>query len=197
MVPSSLRKPTALLALVSLASIAATLSGAPGCGPASGSCVVVGTATPVPAQPLNVRNPTQCTSGRTWACLNTGADFMNPGQACLDCHRTRPGAPRWTVGGTVYPSVHEPNDCLGGPATGNEPVEIVLRDKDGTEHTTRMLPGGNFYFANNPQGPFTGIQVRYQGRTQFMPNIPNTFGDCNFCHTEAGQMGAPGRIVLP
>ncbi|MBL8683922.1 MAG: hypothetical protein JNK05_32420 [Myxococcales bacterium] len=198
MAPTRFRTSLSLLALpLALVAFVATLSGTPGCGPASGTCIVTGTASPVPADPLNFNNPTQCTTGRTWACLNTGANFMNPGQACIDCHRTRPGAPRWSVGGTVYASNHEPNNCLGGPATGSDPVEIVLQDKDNNEHTTRMLPGGNFYFENNPQGPFTRIQVRYQGRTRSMPNIPNTHGDCNLCHTERGLMGAPGRIVLP
>jgi hypothetical protein len=190
-------RPLSLLWIVPLfaTAIVATVSGTPGCGPASGTCVVVGTPAPVPMNPLANNNPTQCTTGRTWACLNTGTNFMNPGQACVECHRTKPGAPRWTIGGTVYASIHEPDNCLGGPASGSDPVTVTLRDRDGNEHSTTAVAGGNFFFTNNPPPPYSRIRVTYQGRDQYMPGTAE-HGDCNGCHRERGG-AAPGRIVLP
>ena len=43
--------------------------------------------------------------------------------------------------------------------------------------------------------PFTA-KVTYQGRERAM-TAPQTSGDCNGCHTQAGANGAPGRITLP
>jgi hypothetical protein len=190
--PTSATRSVALFAALSaLATIAAS---AQGCGPASATCVTTGTPVAPPADPLGAT--AQCTTGKTWACLNTGANFMNPGQACVACHTTRPGAPRWTVGGTVYASAHEPDNCLGGPATGSDPVTIVATDSTMTERTATMVPGGNFFFETTARPPFTNIRVRYQGRERQMFS-PATTGDCNSCHTVMGMNGAPGRIVLP
>jgi len=181
-------------ALARLTALSAVFVLASGCGPASATCISSGTPAAPPADPLG---PTmQCTSGKTWGCLNTGANFMNPGQACVACHVTRPGAPRWTIGGTIYPSAHEPDNCLGGPATGSDPVTITLTDSMMREHTATMIPGGNFFVPTDARPPFTNIKVKYQGRERQMFSGATT-GDCNSCHTQAGMNGAPGRIVLP
>jgi hypothetical protein len=39
-------------------------------------------------------------------------------------------------------------------------------------------------------------KVRQGGRERAM-NAPQMVGDCNSCHTQTGQNGAPGRIVVP
>ncbi len=180
------------LALV-LLSIAGALAH---CGPASSTCTVVTDAATLAPDADPFTAAPQCSSGRMWACGNTGTNFMNPGQACVDCHRTRGGAPTWKIGGTIYRTAHEPDNCLGVTSTATEPVEIVLVDSAGTEHTTTMIPGGNFFFPQNAPPPYRRIRVRYQGREQFM-GPPAEHGDCNLCHTQTGAVGAPGRIVLP
>lgn len=184
----------AIRLLSSFAALSLAALASASCGPASGTCVVNGTPTPAPADPFSATQ--QCTTGKTWACLNTGANFMNPGQACINCHRSSPGAPRWTAGGTIFSSAHEPDDCLGGPASGSDPVTIEATDSTGTVHTTQMIPGGNFFFPISAAAPFTNIKLTYQGRTRQM-FTPASTGDCNSCHTQSGMNGAPGRIVLP
>jgi hypothetical protein len=174
----------------------ASMLGLARCGPASATCTLTSdAATLAPdADPFSV-GP-QCTSGRTWACGNTGVEFMNPGQACVNCHRTRPGAPVWKAGGTVYQTLREPDNCLGPSSPASDPVKIFLTDSAGVEHSVTMRPGGNFYFPEIGPPPYRRIRVEYQGRTQFMPP-PAPHGDCNLCHTQMGIEGAPGRIVLP
>jgi hypothetical protein len=39
-------------------------------------------------------------------------------------------------------------------------------------------------------------KITYMGRERVMATA-QTSGDCNSCHTQAGAMSAPGRIILP
>jgi uncharacterized membrane protein len=39
---------------------------------------------------------------------------MHPGGACITCHTIK-GGPAFKVAGTVFPTLHEPNDCNGDP----------------------------------------------------------------------------------
>ncbi len=98
--------------------------------------------------------------------------------------------------GTVYPTLHEPNDCVGANPTSYAGVQVVVTDSQG--NATSMTPNSSGNFMGSPGSlalPFTA-KVTYQGREIAM-KTPQTNGDCNSCHTETGLNGAPGRITLP
>jgi hypothetical protein len=132
--------------------------------------------------------PTVCTSGKT----NTAPEGANmkPGEACITCH-TKAGGPAFVVAGTVYPTAHEPNDCVG--VAGG--INVVITDKNGVATTIPVNTNGNFMYRGVIAAPFhakvvNGAKERAMGGTL-------TAGDCNSCHTTAGANGAPGRIMAP
>jgi mono/diheme cytochrome c family protein len=118
---------------------------------------------------------------------------MNPGQACIACHTAEREGPRFAIAGTVYPTGHEPDGCNG--SSGG--IQVVITDANGTAYTLTPNSAGNFYLQSAPglALPYTAVVVQ-GGATRAMTE-PQTSGDCNTCHTEAGAEGAPGRIVGP
>lgn len=137
-----------------------------------------------------VETPTVCTSNSFW---NTGGEpsaFMLPGAPCLGCHRGEDG-PVLAAAGTVYPTAHEPDDCngIGGGVT------IVLTDGKGQTLTMQANEAGNFFATSAIATPYRA-RVIAGGRTRAM-GTPQTSGDCNACHTEAGDSKAPGRVMAP
>ena len=114
---------------------------------------------------------------------------MNPGKACIACHDNEIQAPALTIGGTLYPSAHEPDLCNGGYFG----AQVIITDANGK---TKTLPArtvsGNFQSVEAIAKPFTA-KLTYMGRTRAM-NTPQMDGDCNKCHTQDGMTGAPGRI---
>lgn len=124
---------------------------------------------------------------------------MGPGRACIGCHADSNAAtgendaPIFAFAGTVYPTAHEPIDCIG---SGSEGAEIEITDADGRVFTQVANHSGNFF--DEPQAfsyPYRA-KVRFQGRERAMV-APQLIGDCNSCHTEQGLEAAPGRILLP
>jgi hypothetical protein len=116
---------------------------------------------------------------------------MDPGRACLACHQVQ-GGPRFSVGGTVYPTAHEPNNCYG--VAGG--LSVVITDKNGKTVTLQVGATGNFNSGSQQIVPPFNAQVTDGTKTRAMAD-PITAGDCNSCHTETGANGAPGRIVAP
>jgi hypothetical protein len=135
----------------------------------------------------------RCTSGTTWTGGNNGSSVMNPGRACVACHRNEDDAPLFAIAGTLYPTGHEPNLCNGANGTNGARVVIV----DAANRTITLTPNaaGNFMYSGALSTPFHA-KVTYQGRERIM-NAGQTTGDCNSCHTQDGANGAPGRITLP
>lgn len=146
--------------------------------------------------------PTKCTSGQNWTGGNRGSSSMRPGGACISCHDMSGGeAPHFAIGGTVYPSAHEPNDCNGTSSSSSGPVTVQITEANGTKHTLTVNSVGNFSYRGTIATPYTaqvnaGSAVRVMTHTQ-------TSGDCNSCHTESGASTvqgaapAPGRIMAP
>lgn len=136
-----------------------------------------------------------CTSGQNATSHESAR--MDPGQACISCHQSSGGeAPMYMFMGTVYPTVHEPDGCIGATPTSYAGVQVVIVDAQGNSFP--MTPNSSGNFLASPGGvqlPFTA-KVTYQGREIDMVT-PQTNGDCNSCHTETGTNGAPGRIMLP
>ncbi len=136
---------------------------------------------------------TVCTSGLTWTSNQKGSQ-MQPGKACITCHEANEDEPIVWVGGTVYPTLHEPNGCYG--ATEGQ---VVVTDATGRVITMPVGPTGNFSLSAKSAAalvmPIRAKVVR-NGSERVMGS-PQSTGNCNECHTEQGANGAPGRILLP
>ncbi len=135
--------------------------------------------------------PTNCTLGAAGALALVPVETMAPGTACVACHLAI-GKPIY-IAGTVYPTYHEPDLCLG---VTDVQVEIV--DSMGATHTLPVNSSGNFLdqdiFSLWPS-PWTVAVTRGAARRAMVGTVTN--GDCNSCHTAAGANAAPGRIVAP
>jgi hypothetical protein len=129
--------------------------------------------------------PVKCTSGKTYT--SGYGPTMEPGYSCYNCHGLQ-----FTVGGTVYPTAHEPDYCDGVDVQG---ATVVLTDAQNNKIALTPNSVGNFYSDQTVVMPFTAV-VSYQGKSNAM-TTPQTNADCNFCHTQGGDNCAPGRIVLP
>jgi hypothetical protein len=116
---------------------------------------------------------------------------MAPGRACVSCHATS-GAQPLTIGGTVYATPNDPNDCNGVNVTG---ATVVITDANKNVVTLNVNSVGNFLSSTSIATPYTA-SVDYNGKTLSMVT-PQTNGDCNSCHTPTGANGAPGRVMLP
>jgi hypothetical protein len=136
--------------------------------------------------------PLVCTSGKTWTGGDDGSPRMHPGRACITCHRSsdEDDAPRLQIGGTVYPTGHEPNDCNGATSAA---VEVT--DAGGRVTTLPVNAAGNFFTSAPITFPIH-VAVVANGKRRMMSGSPPT-GDCNSCHTQDGANMAPGRIALP
>ncbi len=139
-----------------------------------------------------------CTSGKT----TSGGEgpTMDPGRACIACHgsTSRTG----TFAGTIYPSLHEKDDCVGDSLST---IRIAVQDNAG--HNVVMAPNSSGNFCSNAYRctvisssgtvtmPYTVTVTN--GSSSVSMTTPQTSGDCNSCHTALGTNGAPGRIVAP
>jgi len=178
-------KPAVLLALV----------GAIGCSPrlerAQERPVDLG------PDPLYVRS--QCTSGLTRDPNESEGETMMPGHACNACHAQENAssgegdAPIFAAAGTVYPTGHEPDNCMGAGAEG---AWVVVSDAKGIEHRAQINFAGNFIFEGVAMAFPLRAKVTRDGKERVMKDAQDS-GDCNGCHTVSGAEGAPGRIVLP
>lgn len=139
--------------------------------------------------------PTTCVTGSYWNLGNTESANMNPGLACLACHRNQAPDKAYPFSGTIFPSLHEKDRCNSRPAG----VQVQIIDVNGNVALTLnpSTTSGNFHSSlyANVALPYTA-RVTAGGRTATM-TTPQTNGDCNSCHTEQGTSGALGRIVAP
>lgn len=145
-----------------------------------------------------------CSSDRWWdSDDDDGSPRMFPGRACISCHDDERAddpddddIPDLVVGGTIYPSLFEPDDCKGADL---DDVIIELLAANG--ETVQLVPNdsGNFLVhrrdAPTLQPPFSVTVRRGDATRQMGMQAPH--GNCNACHTETGSNGAPGRILLP
>jgi hypothetical protein len=136
--------------------------------------------------------PLVCTSGQHWTGGDNGSSLMHPGAACIDCHSRR-GGPALVVGGTVFPTAHEPTDCYGASS-----AQVILVDSRNQTFMLSVGVSGNFYLRarSGSFAPPFHAKVVAGGRERAMSAAQMT-GDCNSCHTVTGANQAPGRIMLP
>jgi hypothetical protein len=111
---------------------------------------------------------------------------MSPGVYCSGCHT------KFTIAGTVYPSLHEPNKCNGSQGPG---IQLVITGADGEQLVLRPGPTGNFYSSTIVRLPFRAAVMC--GSTTRTMSTPQYRGDCDGCHTQYGAFKAPGRILEP
>ena len=143
-----------------------------------------------------------CSSGEYWTDGDDGDPRMHPGRACLSCHTAMADdedTPNLWVGGTVYPTRHEPDDCLG--ADGRDTYDgafVRIIDAMGRQYDLDVNRNGNFLLrkGGNPFDMPFRASLHYDGRVREMHGAKST-GDCNSCHTVQGTNYAPGRIYLP
>lgn len=174
-----------------------TTSGASATSDSSGTTTATSTdaTTGAPDDPFD--DPPQCSSREYWEEEDDeGSERMNPGEACISCHMTEDDAPSFLIGGTVYPTAHEPNDCNSmAPATD---AEVVITDAMNQIFVLEVNAVGNFFHEAEDGAivlPFTAKVVL--GDEERMMFTPQMTGDCNSCHTQDGANGAPGRILAP
>lgn len=139
--------------------------------------------------------PARCTSGMVRDPNASEGPEMNPGFPCITCHlaASEGDAPVFAFAGTLYPSVHEPNSCQGAAANG---AEVVISDAMGLELRAEANTSGNFLLEDALLTPPFSAKVLFDGRERATTTAHDS-GDCNVCHTQQGDQGAPGRIVLP
>jgi hypothetical protein len=137
-----------------------------------------------------------CTSGTRWTMGNTPSPGMHPGMACNACHQQL-GGPNLRLAGTVYATLHDPDDCEGKGPPPN--LDVIVVDSNQRTYTMRVNGAGNFFDVPGggapPKAPFRA-RVTNGAQTRVM-NGTVTSGDCNSCHTAQGRNGAPGRILAP
>jgi hypothetical protein len=139
-----------------------------------------------------------CTSGTYWTQGNTRSALMHPGAACRDCHVVGGlGLFSLDLGGTVYPTAHEPIDCNG---VGVQGVTVVVTDANGKDTSFDVNAAGNFWHSDllgvAPLAKPLHVKVVYGGKERAMVGAL-TDGDCNKCHSLTGTNAAPGRVLLP
>lgn len=134
------------------------------------------------------------------ACIPEEGPLMSPGENCLECHgggllegeaptvADPEGARRWTIAGTVFPSIG------AAPGDGVRGAKVHVRDANGRTFTLETNRAGNFYSAERVRFPLR-VGVEYQGVLHEMePDVP--YGGCNGCHRQPPRRDAPGRISV-
>lgn len=136
----------------------------------------------------------KCTSGQLWTDGDEGSPRMNPGEACNACHQQQ-GGPNLRIGGTVYPTLHEPDDCVGSAPPPQ--LRVIVTDSRNRVFDMQVNASGNFLTRNGdrPRPPLRAVVTNGQQTRAMVGTV--TSGDCNSCHTVNGTNGAPGRIMAP
>jgi hypothetical protein len=147
-----------------------------------------------PPAPDPYDTPLQCSSGTHWTRGDHESPEMHPGRACITCHSREGEAPRFSIGGTVFPTAHEPDDCNGSNGSAGAP-RVVITDARGAVLELAVNSAGNFFHEGTIALPFSA-KVVAGGKERAMSKKQTT-GDCNSCHTVDGANDAPGRIMAP
>jgi cytochrome c553 len=146
--------------------------------------------------------PSVCTTKGQWTKADRGSVLMRPGGACVQCHEDKGEGPIYQVGGTVYATAHEPDDCNGTASTA---VKVVITDATQKTFTVPVNAAGNFFLDPRTQKITMPYKAKVVSGTKSRAmSAAQTDGDCNKCHTENGtklkgskQEAAPGRVMAP
>ncbi|WP_437589403.1 hypothetical protein [Sorangium sp. So ce1000] len=145
--------------------------------------------------------PPVCTSDQHWTKGDEESPHMHPGMACRTCHSMKEPrvATRLPIVGTVYPTGHEPDNCLGVDGDA-EKVFVEITTADARVIQLQVNSSGNFLFdtfqdRTPVKFPITARVVKGDKERKMLS--PQMHGDCNSCHSQNGSEAAPGRIVAP
>lgn len=179
-------------------SSAGSTSGAGGSTSGEGSGSASGSSS---GAPTTGSMPVDCSSEVYWTQGDHESPLMHPGRACLTCHDTVVGEDikgRFGIAGTVYPTAHEVDDCNGASGSAGD-LKVVITTADNQTLTLPVNGAGNFMYDQVEMGPIMfPIKAKVvRGADELAMATPQTTGDCNSCHTQAGLEGAPGRILAP
>jgi hypothetical protein len=172
----------------------------PGCGADSSPGDASETSSPAGTTPSGSDTPaaapsdSRCTTGSFWTRGDHESPLMHPGGMCIDCHSRKDEGPDLTIAGTLFPSMHEQDDCNGVDSSYD--AVVVITDANGKESQLKVNNAGNFYIEERAVAKPYHAKIIYNGNERAMA-AAQTVGDCNSCHTENGAQGAPGRIYLP
>lgn len=151
-----------------------------------------------------------CTANQSWATANRYLENpeMNPGLACRSCHlgqnlngqnpslRSKRSAAFYFMG-TIYPGQNQKDFCFSYVPAGTT-VEIIDNAGQVQLTLTPLRVSGNFMsdrLTTTPAWlPYT-VKVKRNGMVVSQMTTPQMNGDCNVCHTELGEQGAPGRVT--
>jgi hypothetical protein len=146
-----------------------------------------------------------CSSGRFWGDDDDGDPRMHPGRDCLSCHDEERAddpddddIPDLLIAGTIYPTGHEPNDCIGASSVD---LRVIVQSMVSAEEVTLEPNSSGNFLLHRSQAP-AGFEAPFQvklveGDAERIMPIAAPHGACNRCHTQDGTMDAPGRIVQP
>ena len=85
---------------------------------------------------------------------------------------------------------------MGSVRVGEKSTGLaVITDASGSTFTATVGRAGNFGLRAGIKRPYKA-KVVANGKERAMI-APQTDGDCNGCHDERGNSGAPGRIFMP
>jgi len=141
--------------------------------------------------------PDVCEGGSYWS--GQGTKDMSPGTPCIGCHGPGQGT-EFVLAGTVFTTGHVPDACKATPAQQGDlgQAHVFVKDAAGVVLTLPVWPSGNF-MQKPPAAPLVlpiTAWVAAGGRERHMLGAQMS-GDCNACHTDGGDAGTRGRIVLP
>lgn len=130
---------------------------------------------------------------------HVGAHEMFPGLDCVGCHQKNKDtrAPQLVAGGTVFPSLHEPDRCIGVAG-----VKVTITEGDAGRTYERVTNGaGNFFIEEDDARLWDAknltVKLEYKGITNAMSAGSSNSGSCHTCHTKTGRGGSPpGRICI-
>lgn len=146
-----------------------------------------------------------CISDTRWSRGNRGSPSMNPGRACLECHRRDRDAPIQSVAGTAFYAPHEEDLCNGysgdPPGSRQGAATVRLIDANGVMLTLPVNAAGNFFTDDRLAFPLRLAEVIGPTGLRRAMGEAVPHGDCNLCHTRQGTDTptglAPGRITVP
>jgi hypothetical protein len=133
-----------------------------------------------------------CSSATYWDTSAPSSEYMHPGKTCIACHSAQ-GGPAYVIAGTVYPTMHEPDDCNGVDGTATS-MTILIIDAAGVTHTIPVDESGNFKRVTSVPLPYRATVIS-GGNVREM-RTPQFDGDCNGCHSTLGNK-SPGRVMAP
>jgi hypothetical protein len=130
----------------------------------------------------------------TTAVPGQKSPFMEPGGDCIGCHSSGEG-PGFVLAGTVMSDMHDDTNCQGVAD-----VTIRITGADGRAFELVSNQSGNFFAEGLSASlvfPYKAEVSRNGVTVPMLTTRSASETSCNACHTAAGLMAAPGRIVAP